>query len=115
MSVGWIGESAVVDESRNGCIAWIAVRLRRLAMFGAVILVVAGIADVDVLAAEEVESAFARSCTFIEAAEPGMRLTSAGALRNSDRVEAATSAPSAGTAPDTGLATATIVFVVCYR
>lgn len=50
--------------------------------------------DVEAPAEGVVVEALGRSWTFIDDAEPGMRLTSAGALRNVE--DAAGSAPSAG-------------------
>lgn len=88
MSVGWILASAVVLESRNGCIAWIALLLRTLsdkdedaAGKGGDLFAV----GIDV---EEAVWVLVRSCTFMDAAEPGMRLASTGAaLRRSVRLE----------------------------
>lgn len=92
MSVGWIGVVEVVEESRNGCIAWMADLLLK--------------AEVDRDDDDEVEvegPAFGfdvegvsvvllRSWTFIDATEPGIRLASVGALR---KVEPSASAAAA--------------------
>lgn len=72
MSVGWMGEEEVVEVVRNGSIAWIAVLRERVVEEEA--REVEGDAD---------EWDLVRSVTFIDAAEPGMRLTSVGALRKS--------------------------------
>lgn len=97
MSVGWIGESAVVEESRKGCIAWMAcLRLRRDDGVGR--------EGSDLIGAEEEEDEAAaeedivRSWTVIDAAEPGIRLMSAGALRK--EVDSFEAASAGATAPD---------------
>ena len=97
MSVGWIGVVEVVEESRNGCIAWIAVLLLKAP-------------EVERIFEEEVEgpvfgfevdvegaSVFLlRSWTFIDAAEPGIRLTSVGALRKAELFSVSAAAALAG-------------------
>lgn len=106
MSVGWIGVEEVVEESRNGCIVWIAVLVRRAEGVRGVERDVEGAGFDEV--GRVMGTVLLRSWTFIDAAEPGMRLTSVGALR---KVEAeASGGPAAGF--DGGLA-AMLSRVVC--
>ena len=94
MSVGWIGEAELVVLSRKGCMAWIAVLLRRPEAGGRDDEDEE--ADLEAVLAEVGEVwALVRSWTFIEAAEPGMRLLSVGALRLEDGSAAGSPAPAA--------------------
>ncbi len=70
------------------CICWIARWLRRVDDDDETVAPLEVDLDREEFEAAEGGSALERSSTFIDAAEPGMRLTSVGALRKSDPLAA---------------------------